>query len=516
MVQPPDGRHGPTREEAIDERLETQKLLDNAAALCASLDVAHVARWSKATEWTSFLDSIEAVALGLDKLGDGRLASQRRIRESKQRTGAARSPADAERTGKVMLLAQEPREPARYTQLLALLQDAEAYTPIRVLDSHMGLNARLVRTPKNIRRTFYKDMSFTEFPVMLYTFAQGGPYPSTAYVWRVTEPLDLTLDGAAHAKAVAGAPSFSSRAMEKEFFSRFSVLGTSKVALRAMYRHIAPETVTMHDAYQEALDMRLLGFLAQRETVSPAMFQDLRALNGPAEAEKFLPFWDELGAYLQLEVGESAEQRRHSPYAISYASKVVSIPVLVREVAKRLHAKDGHTEDPIPHKEVVRLQFTPSNRQKLTSSKFSARFKIIRKVQTRSLRKEHEDAHWVAALSKYNKTLTVTINELAKELGLLKAMVSAGLDDKCQIPTGLPGLPINSGARAQGPVLAGGHHKLPWAAVHCQGGTATHCHVTHCSGLPHRCKRAALCIRPRLTQARCCHPKRHPSEGHPR
>ena len=108
------------------------------------------------------------------------------------------------------------------------------------------------------------------------------------------------------------------------------------------------------------------------------------------------------------------------------------------------------------------MQFVPSNRQKLTSGKFSARYKIIRKVQTRSLRKEHEDAHWVAALSKYNKTLTVRINELAKELELLHVMVSAGLDDKCQIATGLPNLPINSGARPQGPVLAGGRHTLPW------------------------------------------------------
>jgi len=94
-------------------------------------------------------------------------------------------------------------------------------------------------------------MRFAEFPAVLYLFHQGGGYPSTAYVWRVTEPLDFTRDGAAYAKAIAGAPVFSTRSMMSEFFNRFSVLGSSKAALRVVYRHIAPELVVLSNGKAE-------------------------------------------------------------------------------------------------------------------------------------------------------------------------------------------------------------------------------------------------------------------------
>ena len=211
-----------------------------------------------------------------------------------------------------------------------------------------------------------------------------------------------------------------------------------------------------------------------RSDCDPSLFFDLRALNGK-DNDKFISFWDKMGEYLQLEVGESAHERRHAVDAISYASKIVSVPVLIREVAKLLHATEGHEEDPIPGKDCVRHQFTPNHKDHLTAGKFSGRFKIIRKVQTRCLRKEHEDAHWVAALAKYNKAPLCAARDAAVEAGLPRGVLAAGLDDMKQMPVGLPGLPVSSGARAHGPVAAGQSKQLNASDhdSHRQGAIAT-------------------------------------------
>jgi hypothetical protein len=271
-----------------------------------------------------------------------------------------------------------PKEPERYKALLDALLSADTYSPVRVLDSHMGITLK-TSTPSNVRRSFYENMSF-HFPVKLYLYAQGGPYPSTAYVWRVSEPLVLARDAAAYARAVSKAPTVASRAMIQEFFERFTAIGAHKAALRDIYRFLAPHSIGDRNEAQRQLDERFVCYLLQNDEAHPQLFFDMRWLNGP-DGDKFMAFWDELGVYLRLEVGESAHERRHAVDAISYASKIVSIPSLIREVSKLLHEKPDHERDPIPGPDCVRLQFSPNHPQRLTAGRFSARYKIIRKVR---------------------------------------------------------------------------------------------------------------------------------------
>ena len=398
------------------------------------------------------MQDVEKLALGFDKLGDGGLTQARRVREAKARDESWRSPDNPDHLKVKLIETDSPKEPERYEALLKVLESASDYEPVRVLDSHIGITS-LTRTPSNVRRSFYEGMSFEKFPVMRYLYAQGGPYPTTAYVWRVSEPLDLVRDAAAVAHASRNAPSFATRAMMHDYFDRFNILGTSAVALRALYRYLSPNDLGDRDLSTKQVDERLLQFLSRSEGADPQLFFDLRHLNGP-EGDKFASFWDEMAEYLQLEVGESAHERRHSVDAISYASKIVSVASLIREVSALLHAKPGHEEDKIPGPDCVRLQFTPNHRDRLTAGRFSARFKVVRKVQTRCLRKEHEDAHWVAALAKYNKVHIVRARDAAKEVGLARGVIAAGLDDKKAIPVGMPGLPVDSGARPHGPVAA--------------------------------------------------------------
>ena len=342
--------------------------------------------------------------------------------------------------------------PEKYEVLLELLSAAHEYEPLLVLDEHIGITHE-TSDARNARRTFYKHMSFAEFPVKIHVFVHGGPHPSNAYVWRITNPLDLAKDSAAQALAVLNAPTHSSRAMTRDFFDRFATVGTSKMGLRAVLRYLLPDQVSSRTALEQERDNRFLKFCMASDDPDPTFFFDGRALNG-APGTRFESFWDEMAVYLQFDIGENAEGRRHGDDAVTYASKIISIPVLIREVARRLHSKPGHEADPVPGRDCVADQFTPNYPNRLTAARFTSRFRIHRKVQTRCLRKEHEDAHSVAALAKYNKIRLVRANAACVEAGLTRGVLRAGLDDQKQMPVGPPGLPINSGARAHGPVLA--------------------------------------------------------------
>ena len=459
-MTPASGGHEATCEETVDAklRLDTQKLLDHAAALSSAIDTANAAGWALRTEWLPFMQDVDNLALGLDKLGDGSLAKARRVRDAKERSTPSRTTSNADDLRVRELPVAAPKEPKRYATLLEELRAIPDYQPLLVLDTHMGITLQ-TSTPSNVRRSFFKDMSFEEFPVKLHIFVHGGPHPSNAYVWRIGLPLDLARDSAAQAHAVTHAPAHSSRAMLRDFFDRFASVGNSRIGLRAVYRHLLPDQLSAHDAKQEEVDQRCLKFLTASDDLDPTFFFDQRALNGP-EGTRFESFWAQLGEYLQLEVGESAHERRHGVDAIAYASKIISIPVTIREVAAALHTKPGHENDRVPKEDCVRHQFTPNHPTHLAAGNFTGRYKVVRKVQTRCLRKEHEDAHYVAALIKYNKIRIVRVRDACVEAGFARGVLRAGLDDQKQMPVGPPGLPINSGARPHGPVLAPADQRL--------------------------------------------------------
>ena len=56
---------------------------------------------------------------------------------------------------------------------------------------------------------------------------------------------------------------------------------------------------------------------------------------------------------------------------------------------------------PITTIEMVRLQFVPNVNTSETAGRFSGRLKLRRGVQMRSLRKQHEDQHWVNSMTRY-------------------------------------------------------------------------------------------------------------------
>ncbi len=82
----------------------------------------------------------------------------------------------------------------------------------------------------------------------------------------------------------------------------------------------------------------------------------------------------------------------------------------------------------IPSMEWVHLQIVPNCVYSETAAKFTGLLEIKRAVQSRTLRKEHMDQHWVHALTRYYLEWSV-------ELKLVYGRVEFfGQDDKAKIP----------------------------------------------------------------------------------
>ena len=376
-----------------------------------------------------------------------------------------------------------------------------------------------------LRRDFMNALKTRGGPcaMRVHVFHSGGPHPDVRQAWRL--PLEQSerseiKEAAAVAKAVQvrrvqhrtvsptsstlpaplahppclhrqAGPKYSSRALRREFQLRFAPTGTEPALLREMHSFLTGDASAAHDGSEEVRPFHspsstLLApplspccfqtppTLAPRQAVTervrawldsggdPAEYWDLRELK-ESDGEKFVAFWEECAKYLELEVGTGAEERRTaSDGSVSFASSVISVPILIREVAKRLHAQPGHEQDPIPSRSCVELQFHPRCPAKLSAGRFTGRLKVRREVQSRILRKSNPDAHACNALAKYCKTKTVMLRDLARELDhqrsegevrLASLILARGSDDKEAMPFGPPGLPISSGVKTFGPVL---------------------------------------------------------------
>lgn len=104
-------------------------------------------------------------------------------------------------------------------------------------------------------------------------------------------------------------------------------------------------------------------------------------------------------------------------------------------------------ETAIPSTETLRLQFQPNSEFKKSAFKYSIRFNVKFRVQTRLARVHHQDARYVATAFKYLKIFCVENRDITTFICL---------DDKAIIRVGEPGIPISTGVR--------GHNKVPTPA----------------------------------------------------
>ncbi|ORY41532.1 hypothetical protein BCR33DRAFT_825419 [Rhizoclosmatium globosum] len=183
----------------------------------------------------------------------------------------------------------------------------------------------------------------------------------------------------------------------------------------------------------------------------PDLLVDLRHFNDKKKDDAL-----ELFFILALEFisnYRAEEERRHGEKAgmhIGYFPIALSIPnFIAKVVASCPEEKRGDLV--VPSESWVAFNMSPSNAYKITSSRYTSRIPIIQKVQTRSQRSHHDDAHYGLALLLYLKSYAV----------MLKTMFSSSThdvrffsqDDKTLIVVGEPGHELAAVGRQKG-VLA--------------------------------------------------------------
>ena len=139
------------------------------------------------------------------------------------------------------------------------------------------------------------------------------------------------------------------------------------------------------------------------EMEDPDIIWDLRQLNSGRRSQ-YDDFWDECEKFLQEDVGTAADDRRHTE--VTHIAKAISVRDFRDQVAARC-ADDVC----IPSVEWLRLQFWPKSPHSKKALQHTGRFEVRFKVQQRQFRKNHPDAHYAAALFRYQREYALLVKE---------------------------------------------------------------------------------------------------------
>ena len=151
-------------------------------------------------QWKPFMDDVLALALALNKLGEGGLDMQRRSRTSKRSDAPQRDPTDARALGQFTLRTQTHSDicKERFVALLQVLQVFRAnisqapgsypgfYKPVMLDDKLMHVTAAATSVARReTRRLYIRDLALPNFGLDGHIFKRGGPYPDVVHVWAV-------------------------------------------------------------------------------------------------------------------------------------------------------------------------------------------------------------------------------------------------------------------------------------------------------------------------------------------
>lgn len=180
---------------------------------------------------------------------------------------------------------------------------------------------------------------------------------------------------------------------------------------------------------ESEIDQRVQLYVGMED---PDVVIDLRTLQSDHKT-KYDDFWQEVEKFLQEDVGLAVEERRQSQ--ITHLTKVISVKDLLEQIVARCSPST-----PIPSRSWLSLQFWPKNAHAHASVHYTGRFKVKYMVQARQFRKDHEDAHYAAAIFRYQRELAVKFREQS---------VFVCMDDKHRVKVGEPNYPVAAAERGR-------------------------------------------------------------------
>ena len=330
------------------------------------------------------------------------------------------------------------------------LHHKEYFDPIFLTDGAMGLDnyAEVVGVDvldsadrAHWRSKFRKELSYGNDSLTIHVYGRmnhGTKNPASLFVWKVPKIHDVQHSGRV-AKAINVCREMAPKELSSEALKHADAILKGVTNLSADARRAIRNFLYLGDPDpDDELSDAYVNFVLQLAAGNPveeSMLRDGREGNSRGgkglDATKFQPFWDCCKEVLLPEA--RVEERRHS--TTMYASAAYSIPNLVKQVTDLLTEKvnSGKLDKmpPIPSLEWVRLQFIPNNAFANDAAAFTGRLNVKRGVQSRTLRKEHIDQHWVNAFVRYHLEWMVEL----KASGFT-GVSFYGQDDKAKMPIG--------------------------------------------------------------------------------
>ena len=159
------------------------------------------------------------------------------------------------------------------------------------------------------RRLWYENLQLN-FSFNVYVHQRKNFLGNLTYVLRIHEnnersQEDLTETLNFIKKTI---PKYSTRAIRKEFFDRYSKFGIEPAVLRDIYRFTADDESARSSQKEEDDDKCLVNFILESNDTD--LLWDLRKLNGHPKNPAFDPFWQELQKY--IDEFAAVDERRHS------------------------------------------------------------------------------------------------------------------------------------------------------------------------------------------------------------
>jgi hypothetical protein len=356
--------------------------------------------------------------------------------------------------------------------VISQIKGRKYYDPMFLTDSAMNIEQYGLavkeefldsRKRAEFRSAFRKKLAEGENKLLFHIYGKvnSGKDPDCIFAWKV--PF---VHGDHHvgnvAKAIVECQDMAPKQMCREAVRHFNAIidriteipvGARDTLRNYLFTGDVNPSKTFGDEYvQYIMD------LAAGHPIDEALFTDGRVNNSRGglgiNSTAYDSFWQACREVLLPNA--STEERRHSDTV--YASGAHSIPNLVTQATEVLQKKvDDGTLDklpPIPCTEWVRLQFVPNRADNAAAEKFTGRLEAKRAVQTRTLRKEHMDQHWVNSMTRYYLEWMV---ELRKKYDGVEFF---GQDDKAKIAVG-DKVAISTGVRANNKGIVAEGEVLP-------------------------------------------------------
>ena len=275
------------------------------------------------------------------------------------------------------------------------------------------------------RRSWYENLQLNS-SIGVYVHQRKNFLGNLTCVWRIRENNERSQEDLIETLNFIKktTPKYSTRAMRKEFFDRYSKFGIEPAVLRDIYRFTTDDESAGSSQKEEEVDNRLVNFLLESNDTD--LLWDLRKLNGRPKNPAFDPFWQEIQKY--KDAFAAVDERRHSD--ILYLPLATSTENLCQIVLDRL--PEGSA---MPSNSWLHMNFWPSNQYHNNASYHNGRFNLKFKLQQRLVRAQHLDAYYCATLFKFQRIMAVKYREYASIFFV---------DNKAIVPVGEPERPVST------------------------------------------------------------------------